>query len=371
MIKSAVKHIGILTAGSDCPGLNAAIRAIGKAAQGNRGAAVITFQDGFQGLVEDKIFDVPLSGILTSGGTILGTSREIFQDIAGKNDRIDAAVATYHRHNLDVLVCIGGLETQESALRLEQKGVNVITLPKGIDNDLAMTDTTIGFDTALSTATEAIDRLHSTAHSHHRIIIVEIMGRNTGWLTLGSGIAGGADVIVIPEIPYDVHKIADAIIGRNRSGRRFSIVAVSEGGISRDTVDFFEHSKHVNRLTREGQERVQVEEQLEKIESRLTGNTIYLANRLEKFTGLETRITILGHLLRGGAPTAVDRVLATNLGTACLKIINDGIFGMMLAIRDGAIVTVPLDQVIGKHKQIPLSHSWIQSARMVGTSLGD
>jgi len=369
--KNAVKRIGILTAGSDCPGLNAAIRAIGKAAQGSQGAKLITFQDGFQGLVEDQVCDMPLSGILTAGGTILGTSRESLHDTTGQDDRTSAAVATYQRHNLDVLVCIGGRETQESAHRLIQQGLNVITLPKGIDNDLAMTDTTIGFDTALSTATEAIDRLHSTAHSHHRIIIVEIMGRNTGWLTLGSGIAGGADVIVIPEIPYDVRKISDAILDRNRSGRRFSIVAVSEGGISRDTVEFFEHSKHVNRLTREGQERVQVEEQLEKIESRLTGNTIYLANRLEKYTGLETRITILGHLLRGGAPTAADRVLATNLGTACLNVINEGKFGVMVAIRDGEIEAVPLDQVIGKHKQIPLSHPWIQSARNVGTSLGD
>jgi ATP-dependent phosphofructokinase / diphosphate-dependent phosphofructokinase len=368
--KNAVKRIGILTAGSDCPGLNAAIRAVGKAAQGSQGAQIITFQDGFQGLVEDDICDIPLSGILTAGGTILGTSRESLQDSIGP-DKTEAAVATYRRHELDVLVCIGGRETQESAYRLAQKGMNVITLPKGIDNDLVMTDTTIGFDTAMSTATEAIDRLHSTAHSHHRIIIVEIMGRNTGWLTLGSGIAGGADVIVIPEIPYDVRKIADAVLERNRSGRRFSIVAVSEGGISRDTVEFFEHSKHVNRLTREGQERVQVEEQLGKIESRLTGNTIYLANRLEKFTGLETRITILGHLLRGGAPTATDRVLATNLGTACLKFIDEKTFGVMVAIRGGDIMTTPLDQIIGKHKQIPLTHPWIQSARVVGTSLGD
>jgi ATP-dependent phosphofructokinase / diphosphate-dependent phosphofructokinase len=369
--KNAVKRIGILTAGSDCPGLNAAIRAIGKAAQGSHGAEVITFQDGFQGLVEDEICPMPLSGILTAGGTILGTSRETLQDASGPEDKTDAAVATYQRHNLDVLVCIGGRETQESAYRLAQKGINVITLPKGIDNDLAMTDTTIGFDTAMSTATEAIDRLHSTAHSHHRIIIVEIMGRNTGWLTLGSGIAGGADVIIIPEIPYDVNKVAEAILERNRSGRRFSIVAVSEGGISRDTVEFFEHSKHVNRLTREGEERTQVEDQLEKIENRLTGNTIYLANRLEKFTGLVTRITILGHLLRGGTPTAADRVLATNLGTACLRIINEGSFGVMIAIRNGDIQTVPLDQVIGKHKQIPLTHTWIQSARKVGTCLGD
>ncbi len=368
----AVKRIGILTAGSDCPGLNAAIRAIGKAAQGSYGMEVVAFQDGFQGLLADQVTSVTLSGILTSGGTVLGTSRETLLEVPGQfGDKCDAAAATYQRHHLDALVCVGGRETQDSAHLLAQKGLNVITLPKGIDNDLAMTDTTIGFDTAISTATEAIDRLHSTAHSHHRIILVEVMGRNAGWLTLGAGIAGGADVVVIPEIPYDVRNIADAILARNRSGRRFSIVAVSEGGISKDTVEFFERSKHVNELTREGQERVMVDEQLNKIESRLTGNTIYLANRLEKFTGLETRITILGHLLRGGAPTPADRVLATNLGTACLRIVNEGKFGVMVAIRDGDVVTAPLDQVVGKHTPIPLNHPWIQSARMVGTSLGD
>ncbi len=368
----AVKRIGILTAGSDCPGLNAAIRAIGKAAQGSYGMEMITFQDGFTGLLEDQVCPTTLSGILTSGGTILGTSRETLEEMPGREgDKIEAAAATYQHHNLDVLVCMGGRETQESAHRLAQKGLNIITLPKGIDNDLAMTDTTIGFDTAMSTATEAIDRLHSTAHSHHRIILVEVMGRNTGWLTLGSGIAGGADVIILPEIPYDVRKVADAILARNRSGRRFSIVAVSEGGISKDTVEFFERSKHVNELNREGQERMLVDEQLNKIESHLTGNTIYLANRLEKFTGLDTRITILGHLLRGGAPTSTDRVLATNLGTACLRVINEGNFGVMVALRDGDVVTVPLGDVIGKHKPIPLTHPWIHSARMVGTSLGD
>ncbi len=377
--KTTVKRIGVLTAGSDCPGLNAAIRAIGKAAQGSYGMEVIGFQDGFLGLINDQIALPGLSGILTAGGTILGTSRETLQETVLQetslqdpaSDKSEAALATYQRHKLDVLICIGGRETQENALKLAQKGLRVITLPKGIDNDLALTDSTIGFDTAMSTATEAIDRLHSTAHSHHRIILVEIMGRNSGWLTLGSGIAGGADVIVIPEIPYDVRKISDAILERNRSGRRFSIVAVSEGGISKDTVEFFERSKNVNRMTRDGDARQQVEEKLTRIEGRLTGNTIYLANRLEKFTGLETRITILGHLLRGGAPTAADRVLATNLGTASIKLLNEGASGVMIALRDGDVVTVPLENVIGKIKQIPLNHLWIESARRVGTSLGD
>lgn len=370
----SVKRIGILTAGSDCPGLNAAIRAIGKAAQNSYGMEVIGFQDGFQGLLEDQVIKPSLSGILTMGGTTLGTSRETLRaEPARENldERIAAAEATYHRHNLDMLVCIGGRETQESALILAQKGLKVVTLPKGIDNDLAMTDATIGFDTAMSTATDAIDRLHSTAHSHHRINIVEIMGRNTGWLTLGSGIAGGADVIIIPEIPYDVQKISNAILERNRSGRRFSIIAVAEGGISKDTVDFFERSKHINSLTHAGDEREEIEEKLGLIENRLTGSTIYLANRLGKYTGLETRITILGHLLRGGAPTATDRVLATNLGTACVRMVNEGITGMMISLLHGDLVPVPLEEVIGKHKQVPPDHPWINSARRVGTSLGD
>jgi 6-phosphofructokinase 1 len=223
----------------------------------------------------------------------------------------------------------------------------------------------------MGTATDAIDRLHSTAHSHHRIILVEIMGRHTGWLTLGAGMAGGADVVIIPEIPYDVQRISSAILERNRSGRRFSIVAVAEGGISRDTVEFFERSKYANRISREGEERSHIDLRLKEIESRLTGNTIYLANRLEKFTGLETRITILGHLLRGGAPSSADRVLATNLGTACIRKINEGMRGVMVGLRDAEIQCVPLDQVIGKHKVIPLDHPWLESARRVGTCLGD
>lgn len=371
--RNTVRRIGVLTAGSDCPGLNAAIRAIGKAA-GSYSMEIIGFQDGFQGLVEDKVIQPGLSGILTAGGTILGTSRETLHEASASvkpSERGDAAEATYRRHNLDMLVCIGGRETMESAYQLSRRGLNVITLPKGVDNDLPMTDVTIGFDTAMGTATEAIDRLHSTAHSHHRIILVEIMGRNTGWLTLGSGIAGGADVIIIPEIPYDLQKITAAILERNRSGRRFSIVAVAEGGVSKDTVEFFERSKVVNKIIHEGEERLAVDEKLSEIESRLTGNTIFLANRLEKFTGLETRITILGHLLRGGAPSSADRVLATHLGTACVKFTSEGKSGVMIGLRDSDIVAVPLEEVIGKFKQVPLNHAWIESARRVGTSLGD
>jgi len=367
------KRIGILTAGSDCPGLNAAIRAVGKTAHGY-GMEVIGFQDGFHGLVHDEVVPLTLSGILTLGGTTLGTSRGTPHETLVQGqvaDMSDKAVETYHRNKLDVLVCIGGRETQETAFRLMQKGINVVTLPKSIDNALAMTDSTIGFDTAIGTATEAIDRLHSTAYSLHRIIIVEILGRDSGWLTLGAGIAGGADVIIIPEIPYDVEKIADAVLSRSRSGRRFSIVAVSEGGISKETVEFFDRSKNVNRMNRQGEAQELVDQKLEHIESRLTGNTVYLANRLEKFTGLATRITILGQLLRGGAPSSGDRLLATNLGTVCTNLIRQGQYGVMVSAQGGQIVPVPLEQVAGTHKQVPLDHPWVQSARSVGTSLGD
>lgn len=368
------KRIGILTAGSDCPGLNAAIRAIGKAARTRYGMVIVAFQDGFQGLVNNHVVEPALSGILTAGGTILGTSRDTPTKMLTKgkpSDQTAKAIATYREHNLDALICIGGQETQAGALHLAQNGLNIITLPKGIDNDLVETDQTIGFDTALSTATEAIDRLHSTASSHHRVILVEVMGRNTGWLTLGSGIAGGADVIIIPEIPYDVRKISDAIFARTRSGKRFSIIAVSEGAISKDTVEFFERSKRVNRSHRIGEDQEEVERKLSKIENSLTGSTIYLANRLQAYTGLDTRITILGHLLRGGAPTAADRVLATNLGTISVRLAQEGIFGIMVSIQAGKTVAVPLEKVVEKHKEIPLDHPWIENARSVGTHLGD
>jgi len=370
-------RIGILTAGSDCPGLNAAIRAIGKAAVGSFGMNIIGFKDGFQGLANDLTISLEgnaLSGILTLGGTILGTNRDRPNAIKVNNQEQDmtgAVVDTYHKHKLDVLVCLGGRETLEGALHLSRAGLNVITLPKAIDNDIAMTDAAIGFDTAMSIASEAIDRLHSTAYSHHRIILVEIMGANAGWLTLGAGIASGADVIAIPEIPYDAAKIADTILTRNQAGKRYSIIAVSEGAKSRETSDFFEHSMQVNDKIRSGPERERVAGILEKIEGQLIGNTLHLANRLEKYTSLDTRITILGHLLRGGTPSSTDRLLATRMGTACVRLIHEGHFGVMVSLHGADLVPIPLDQVGSGHKPIPLDHPWIESARQVGTCLGD
>src|SRR5258706_3675462 len=240
MATSKTKRIGILTAGGDSPGLNAAIRGVGKTALGFYGMEMVGFRDGFRGLAENrrlKLDKSALAGILTIGGTILGTSRDKPHRmlVDGRTrDMTDVIIENYKANELCALVCLGGGGTQKNALRLHQAGLNVITLPKTIDNDVAMTDFTFGFDTALNIATETIDRLHSTAHSHHRIIVAEIMGHRAGWLTLGSGIAGGADVILIPEIPYSVEKIAEAIKRRSRAGTNFSIVAVAEGAMSKD-----------------------------------------------------------------------------------------------------------------------------------------
>jgi 6-phosphofructokinase len=371
------KQIGVLTAGGDSPGLNAAIRAVGKAAEGFYGMRVIGFRDGFRGLAENRsvrLTGPALSGILTVGGTILGTSRDKphkmlvdgeVQDMTGAIEEIYAA------NDLDALVCLGGGGTQKNALRLSKRGLNVVTLPKTIDNDVAMTDVTFGFDTAMGIATDAIDRLHSTAHSHHRIIVVEIMGHRTGWLALGSGIAGGADVILIPEIPYDVQSVADAIRKRVRKGRGFSIVAVAEGAISQS---FARDREDLNaRLAKADgkQDRKQIKAQLAALEQRHQDNTIHLGHELEALTGLEARVTILGYLQRGGAPSSADRMLATRLGTTCADLIASGKGGVMVADQRGRAVPVPLEEVAGRRKQVPLDHEWISAARRVGTSLGD
>jgi len=371
------KHVGILTAGGDSPGLNAAIRSVGKTATGYYGMQLLGIHDGFRGLVENRVQRIggdTLSGILTVGGTILGTSRDKPHKmmIAGKaQDMTDAIVENYHANHLDVLVCLGGGGTQKNALRLQQTGLNVITLPKTIDNDVAMTDVTFGFDTALGIATDAIDRLHSTAHSHHRIIIVEIMGHRAGWLTLGSGIAGGADVILLPEIPYEVDKVAEAIRNRARQGKNFSIVAVAEGAMPTDY-----HAEHervqaqkLNAVSRE--EKKAAKAQLAELAFQWKNHTMHLGTQLEALTGLETRVTILGYLQRGGTPSAADRLLATRLGSACVKLIEQDSYGVMVAARGEDAVPVPLEEVAGNKKLVPLDHPWIESARHVGTCFGD
>jgi ATP-dependent phosphofructokinase / diphosphate-dependent phosphofructokinase len=372
------KRIGILTAGSDSPGLNATIRGLGKAARGTFGMELLGFVDGFQGLVEDKtveIISADLSGILTDGGTFLGTSRDSIQKYPLNDgsvaDRTDQAVETYKKHKLDALVCLGGHETQIAANHLHKKGLNIICIPKSITNNIPQTDTSVGFDTALGVATEAIDRLHSTAHSHHRIMIVEIMGRHAGWLTLGAGISGGADAILIPEIAYDPKIVAHAINDRRSSGKRFSIVAVAENAMSLDYVEFFEHSRKMNERLRTGDEQNKIAQELSRIENQIQGNTLLLADRLHTFTGLDTRITILGHLLRGGAPSAADRLLATEFGTVCAALLQKKQYGVMIAMQGSQTVPVPLEQVAGKIKQIPLDHPWVVGAKRVGTVFGD
>lgn len=371
------KYIGILTSGGDSPGLNAAIRGIGKAAQTAFEMQVIGFRDGFRGLVENRTVRLDgnaLSGILTVGGTILGTSRDKphRMPMGGKTmDMTDAIVETYEKHHLDALICLGGGGTQKNAFRLMQKGLNIVTLPKTIDNDVAMTDMTFGFDTALGIATEAIDRLHSTAHSHHRIIVVEIMGHNTGWLALGSGVAGGADVILIPEIPYDVNNVAKAIKRRSRGGKSFSIVAVAEGAISKKDAPPLQKAREKKKNAKGKEEKKKAVAELAELEKKHQGNTLRLSQQLEEMTGLEARVTILGHLQRGGTPSAADRLLATRLGTACAALIHEGRYGVMVAARGEGAEPVPLDQVVGKRKTVPLDHPWIKSARLVGTNLGD
>jgi ATP-dependent phosphofructokinase / diphosphate-dependent phosphofructokinase len=367
------KMIGILTSGGDSPGLNAAIRGVGKALLGRYGMKVLGFRDGFRGMMENRtqlLDSAALSGILTLGGTILGTSRDkpYAMPIAGKlTDMTEVIVENYRRHHLDALVCLGGGGTQKNAYHLMKQGLNVITLPKTIDNDVAMTDVSFGFDTALGIATEAIDRLHSTAHSHHRILVLELMGNKAGWLALGAGIAGGADVILIPEIPYDVRQVAAAIMRRSHSGQGFSIVAMAEGAMSREVA-----TQLAEVVKKKGsKKKVQKLQILEKFADNRPGNSLHLAQQLEELTGLESRLTILGYLQRGGTPSAGDRLLATRLGTACADLISKGEFGVMVAARGDGVKAVPLKDVVGKRRTVPLDHAWIESARSVHTCFGD
>ena len=372
------KHIAILTAGGDSPGLNAAIRGIGKTALGQYGMQVTGFMDGFRGLMENRSIRMSgetLSGILTLGGTILGTSRDKphKMQVGGKKmDMTEVIIENYHKHHLDALVCIGGGGTQKNAFYLHKQGLNVITLPKTIDNDVSGTDVTFGFDTALSIAVEAIDRLHSTAHSHHRIIIVEIMGHNTGWLTLGAGVSGGADVILIPEIPYDIEVVAESILQRERAGKHFSIVAVAEGAISKESFQKLQILEKRREKAADDQEKQQkIVNELKDYRTKVVGDTLQLAGELEQLTRVESRVTILGHLLRGGIPSASDRLLATRLGTACAQLLRDDKYGIMVAARGDGVETVPLQDIVGKRKIVPLDHPWVQSARNVGTCMGD
>ncbi|MHB8996878.1 MAG: 6-phosphofructokinase [Armatimonadota bacterium] len=357
-----IRRIGILTAGGDCPGLNAAIRAVGKTCIGEFGIEVMGIHDGFRGLIEKNANVMALddfSGILTLGGTILGTGRdkpEKMQMPDGSCRNMTAeAVQSYHDLGLNCLVCLGGGGTQKNALNLMKAGVNIVTLPKTIDNDIWGTDLSFGFDTAVTIATEAIDRLHSTAESHQRIMVLELMGNRSGWITLAAGLAGGADAILIPEIPYDPEIVAESIRNRGRRGRKFSIVAIAEGCYSK---------AEVQKAKKKGVE-------LAKRESRTCGTGCIVATELTQITGIETRETVLGYIQRGGTPTAADRILATRVGTRAAELIAQGKTGYMVAMRGGKCKAVPLEDVAGKRNEVPTDHPMIESARLMGICMGD
>ncbi|TWU43910.1 6-phosphofructokinase [Novipirellula aureliae] len=370
------RSIGILTSGGDCPGLNAAIRGVGKAAMDEFDMAVIGFRDGFRGLTQDRILRIDgeqLAGILTDGGTILGTSRDKPHKMPigdRTEDMTQAAVDTYRKHGLDAVVCIGGGGTQKNALRMADAGLNVITLPKTIDNDIFGTDVSFGFDTALEIVTEAIDRLHSTATSHHRIIVVETMGHRAGWLALGAGIAGGADAILIPEIPYSIESVAGAIRERARRGRRFSIVAVAEGAMTAIESEKIEELARQKKEADSKKERKQASEELAEFHENHVGNTLKLTKKLEELTGIESRLTILGHLQRGGTPSATDRILATRLGASCAELLHNQTYGVMVAARGDGFEALPLADIAGKKKLVTEDHPWVRTAELTGVCLG-
>ena len=390
--QSKTHCIGILTSGGDCPGLNAAIRAVTKTAIFEYGMDVIGFNDGFRGLVENRTVHLEnkdVSGILTDGGTILGTSRDKLHKMPMGNKRIDmteVAVENLKKNHVDCLVCLGGNGTQKNALRLCQAGVNVITLPKTIDNDVLETDITFGFDTATQIATDAIDRLHTTATSHHRIIVCEIMGNKVGWLTLAAGVAGGADVILIPEIPYDTQVVANYILERRRKGSRFSIIAVAEGAVSQKDIEAgIVSTETTAKKTKKKVKAAEPKDDEPKnpiVEKRVDGGEFFyhiveepiasrVARQLQELTKIEARVTSLGHVQRGGAPSAFDRTLCTMMGAKASQLLAEGTYNVMVGYSAGKCIPVPLEKVAGDRKTVPMDHPMITSARLLGTCFGD
>ncbi|MDP2920943.1 MAG: ATP-dependent 6-phosphofructokinase [Candidatus Omnitrophota bacterium] len=355
------KRIGILTGGGDCPGLNAAIRAIAKTAILGYGMDVVGIKDGFLGLIEKRFTDISyqdVSGILTLGGTILGASNKAnpfrHPDIKGRfNDVSDMAVQNYRAMGLNGLVCIGGDGTLSIAYKLHKKGVKLIGVPKTIDKDLKQTDTTIGFDSALITATQAIDKLHTTAQSHHRVMVIEVMGRYAGWLALYSGLAGGGDIILLPEAPYDIKKVCGAVLKRNKSGKRFSIVVVSEGARPKSG------KMVVRKIVNDSTDPV-----------RLGGIGEKVAGDIENATGLEARVTVLGHLQRGGEPSPFDRILATRFGVAACEMAAKKDFGKAVVLKAGEIKGIDLGKAVVDISRVELNHPVIKTAMAVGTSFG-
>lgn len=344
MSKTNGMKIGILTAGGDCPGLNAAIRGVGKTAIVEYGMQVYGISSGFLGMINQEYRELQeseLSGILTLGGTILGTSREKpFKEDKKSFNKIDKPKLIrkhYEEMGLDALVCIGGNGTQKTAAKLANEGLNIIGLPKTIDNDVWGTDITFGFDSAVMIATDAIDRLHSTANSHKRIMVIEIMGHHAGWLALYSGLAGGGDVILIPEIPYDEKIVTSYLMRRAENKKPYSIVVVAEG-IKR----------------KKGSSAAQ-----------------HISNLIENETDLEARQTILGYIQRGGSPTPMDRLLATRYGASAVEMISRKEFGVMVALRGNKIEGIPLSEVAGKLRTVPEDHPMIINSRKMDVCFGD
>ena len=355
-------RIGMLTSGGDCQALNAAMRGVVKGLCSKRNdVEIYGFQDGYKGLIYsnfEMLTAKDFSGILTMGGTILGTSRQPFKlmRVPGPDgiDKVEAMKHTYHKLNLNCLVVLGGNGTHKTANLLREEGLNVITLPKTIDNDLWGTDMTFGFQSAVDIATEAIDRIHTTATSHSRVFIVEVMGHKVGWLTLYAGVAGGADIILLPEIPYDIDKVVDAIHKRTKDGKGFTILAVAEGAISKDDAQ----------LTKK--------QYKAKVASRRYPSVSYeIADQIQEKCGVEVRVAVPGHTQRGGSPCPYDRVLCTRLGSAAAQAIMDGKFGCMIAMINNKTKCVPLGEVAGKLKTVDPDSQMIQEAKRIGISFGD
>ncbi len=360
-----VKRIGILTGGGDCPGLNAVIRSIAKPAMSFFGATVIGVEDGFEGLVEGRMRELTpreVGGIVNLGGTILGTSNKgnpfkyPIEKPSGIEviDNSENAIKNYKDWRLDCVIAIGGDGTMHIVNKFSELGLNFIGVPKTIDNDLSSTDMTFGYDSAVNVATEAIDRLHTTASAHHRVMVVELMGRYAGWIALGSGLAGGADVILIPEIPFVWEKIYDHVLKRSKHGSRFSIVCVAEGAkpAAGDLVIKEQDEKRTDPV-------------------RLGGIGDLVAKKISEDTGLETRVAVLGHVQRGGSPTPFDRILATKFGTMALQLASERKFGFMVSLRGTEVVAVPVKEAILKLRTVPLDSQLILAARAVGTAFGD
>ena len=362
-----IKRVGVLTGGGDCPGLNAVIRAVTKTAIFQHDLEVWGIEDGFLGLIRNRMHRLTpehVSNILTQGGTILGTSNKadparyvVAIDEQGQPDYQDVTDRV-HEHvverGLDVIVCIGGDGTLTGAAHLAERGLCCIGVPKTIDNDLMHSEITFGFQTAVATATEALDRIHTTASSHHRVMLVEMMGRNAGWLTLHSAVASGADVILIPEIPYDLDVVCEYCLERSHHGKAFTIIAVAEGAKSKDG------QQVVDRVVRESPDPI-----------RLGGVSEVLCQQIAEKTSLECRATILGHVQRGGTPVPEDRVLATLFGHKAVELALAGDFNRVVVMQKSEITSVPLAAVAGQQRLVPVDHPLILAAKALGCTFGE